>query len=92
MHRKENFDGGTYAPALRCEKQPEHWQVGLVWMDFDGQAMVETKQLYFLVRWLPPYRFSMAGVRDHPWAGCSELDPEADEDRTLFPIHSQERW
>lgn len=84
MHKKENFEGGQYTNVVRCEKRPEHWQVGL--------AMAETKQLYFLVRWLPPYRFTMSGVSDHPWTGCTEEDPAADEPRTLFPVHSQQRW
>jgi hypothetical protein len=92
MHRKENFEGGQYANTVHCEKRGEHWQVGLVWTNFNGKTMVETKHLYFLVRWLPPYRFSMAGVSDHPWSGCTEEDPEADEPRTLFPVHSQQQW
>jgi len=93
MHRKENFESGLYANTIHCEKRPEHWQVGLVWMHFDGRSktMVETKHLYFLVKWLPPYRFAMTAVSDHAWTGCTEEDPIADEPRTLFPIHSQQR-
>lgn len=92
MHRKENFEGGEYTTTLYCEKRPEHWQVGLARMKFDGNTMVDTKHLYFLVRWLPPYRFSMTGVGNHPWAGCTEEDPGADEVRTLFPVHLRQRW
>jgi hypothetical protein len=87
MHRKENFEGGEYSFTNYCEKRPEHWQVDLAWTTFDGKTMVDTKHMYFLVRWLPPYRFSMAGVNDRPWSGCTEKDPEADEERTLFPVH-----
>lgn len=92
MHRKENFEGGEYTATMYCEKRPEHWQVGLVWMDLDGNTMVDKKHLYFLVRWLPPYRFSMTGVSDRPWTGCTEEDPGADEERTLFPVHLNQRW
>jgi hypothetical protein len=92
MHRKENFEGGTYGNTTHCEKRPEHWQVGIDWMKFDGKTMVDTKHMYFLVRWLPPFRFWMAGVSDHPWSGCTERDPAADEPRTLFPVHLQDRW
>jgi hypothetical protein len=93
MHTKENFEGGEYTNTVRCEKRPEHWQVGLSWIDFDAKTktMVATKHLYFLVRWLPPYRFSMAGVSDHPWSGCTERDRAADEPGTLFPVHLQRR-
>lgn len=89
MHRKEKFEGGEYTTTLYCENRPEHWQVGLAWIDFDGKTMVETKHLYFLVRWLPPYRFSMTGVSDLPWSGCTERDRQADEPQTLFPVHLQ---
>jgi hypothetical protein len=61
-------------------------------MHLDGKTMVETKHLYLLVRWLPPYRFSMAGVSDRQWSGCTEEDPAADEPPTLFPVHWQQRW
>ncbi len=86
MHTKKNFEGGQYTKPLHCEKRPDHWQVGLYWY---GD---ESKQFYFLVRWLPPYRFSMTGVSRHPWPGCTEEDPEADRPRSLFPIHSDQRW
>ncbi len=92
MHRKENFEGGDYGRTMHCEVWPEHLQVELYWSDLQPQGMVDRKHMYFLVRWLPPYRFSMSGVRDHPWAGCTERDPTADETRTLFPVHSRERW
>jgi len=85
MHRKENFEGGMYTRTLHCEKRPAHWQVGL-WNE------VETRQFYFLVQWLPPYRFSMTGVSHNPWPDCTEEDPEADAPRSLFPIHSDQRW
>ncbi len=92
MHAEENFKGGEYGNTLYCEARPEYWQVGLVWWDFDGKAMVETKHLFFLVRWLPPYRFSMAGIADRPWSGCTEVDRPADEERTLFPVHTLRDW
>jgi hypothetical protein len=89
MHRKENFEGGAYSATIHCEKRPEHWEVPLTWDRFDEttNTMVTTKHMYLLVRWLPPYRFSMSGVSDHPWPGCTEEDPEADKERSLFPVH-----
>ena len=44
---------------------------------------------YFLIRWRPPYHFSMVGVSEQPWPNCTEKDPEADEFRTLFPDRDQ---
>ncbi|HLK18564.1 MAG TPA: hypothetical protein VKT81_06385 [Bryobacteraceae bacterium] len=92
MHRKENFEGGSYGNTVHCEKRPEHWQVELEWLDFDGKTMVDRKRVYFLVRWAPPFRFWMAGVSGQPWPGCTERDRAADERKTLFPIHLHERW
>jgi hypothetical protein len=42
------------------------------------------RNIYFLVRWRPPYYFEMLDIRDKPWAECAESDERADEARTLF--------
>lgn len=36
----------------------------------------------------PPSKFSFLCIR----SGCTEKDPGADEPRTLFPVHRQQRW
>ena len=38
------------------------------------------------VHWLAPCRLSLAVIGDRPWAGCTGKDPEADKERTLFPV------
>ena len=44
------------------------------------------KGVYFIVRWRPPYVFSMVKVSAAPTPGCTEKDPGADDEpRTLFP-------
>jgi hypothetical protein len=63
--------------------QPDRWQVAFTpYKDQTAEAPV-----YYLVRWWPPYRFAMSGVSRNPWPGCTEEDPEADKERTLFPVH-----
>ena len=62
-----------YMATTHCTDRPDLWQVS---------ADAST---YFLVRWKPPYRFTMVDVSDHRWKACDELDPHADEFRTLFP-------
>jgi hypothetical protein len=74
--------GEFIGPTLHCAQKPDLWQVGI---DF-GHSGKEHAYEYFLIRWRPPYRFTMAGVSDHPWPGCAQEDPEADESRTLFPV------
>jgi hypothetical protein len=64
------------AATLHCERRPDLWQVGLPY---------ETPPKYFLVRWRPPYRFTMVQALDAPSPDCTEKDPEADAPRTLFP-------
>lgn len=68
-------------PTLHCKQHPDVWQVAT---DFgeDGKEKV-----YFLIRWRPPYRFTMTSVGDHPSPDCTEEDREADEPRSLFPDH-----
>jgi len=35
--------------------------------------------VYFLVRWRPPYHFTMMDISDKPWPRCTQEDREADE-------------
>jgi hypothetical protein len=65
--------------TMHCPGQPDLWQVKVVGL------IGATSPTYFVVRWRPPYRFSMVDVRSTPWAMCTKPDPEADEPRTLFP-------
>jgi|SRR5579871_701854 len=67
------------SPTLHCTQHPDQWQVSTAYGK-DGE-----KQVYFLIRWRPPYRFTMLDVGDKPWAYCTEEDPVADEERDLFP-------
>ena len=43
---------------------------------------------YFLVRWKPPFHFTMAGVADHPEPGCTQEDREADEGPQFVPYQN----
>ena len=64
-------------PALHCNK-PDLWQV-TTYLDDERK-----KGAYFLVRWRPPYRFTMVSVGDRPSEDCTERDPAADERRSVF--------
>ncbi|MGA2739039.1 MAG: hypothetical protein ABSG65_16495 [Bryobacteraceae bacterium] len=66
--------------AMHCRQSPDLWQI------MSGYDVVpfDTPLRYFLVRWQPPYRFTLVDINDRPWAGCTERDPKADEYRTLF--------
>jgi hypothetical protein len=78
-----DFVAGQFGyPTLHCQT-PDLWQVSVELGDpkknFEPQPAA-----YFLVRWRPPYRFTMMNVSDKPWPLCTEEDREADEWRTLF--------
>jgi len=65
-------------PTLHCEKQQDLWQVSTV-VGENGKQPV-----HFLIRWRPPYHFTMVSASDHPSPDCKEEDREADEPRSLF--------
>jgi hypothetical protein len=70
---------GEFETTRHCQERPDLWQVGLDLSDNNKGTV------YFLVRWQPPYRFTMVQVLHHALPSCTEEDG-ADEDRTLFPV------
>jgi hypothetical protein len=84
LHKDPTFGEFIY-PTTHCPSTPDLWQVGVDLSDPPAPFGEEVKGMYFLVRWRPPYRFTMVGVSDHPNSACTERDPSADERRTLFP-------
>ncbi len=81
--RKAHHDAGRdefIEPTQHC-RTPDLWQVGL------GSSENKKAPVYYLVRWRPPYHFTMVRVSQQPFPACSEKDPAADfVDRTLFPV------
>lgn len=67
-------------PTQHCTT-PDLWQVGL------GSMEGKKAPVYYVVRWRPPYHFTMMQASEHPLPECNEDDPAADDDnRTLFPV------
>ncbi len=66
-------------PTLHCKMEPDLWQVST---DM-GEAV--TEEVYFLIRWRPPYDFTMVSAGEAPRKECKDEDPAADERRSLFP-------
>lgn len=82
-----DYVGGRFGETLRCGT-PDLWQVAVAPLDAK-KNFDELPELYFLVRWRPPYHFTMVEVSQHRWPRCTEKDPEADTWRTLF---STQEW
>ncbi len=77
LHKDLVFGEFTF-PTMHCPSQPDLWQVGV---DFSDPP----KGVYFMVRWRPPYEFSMLRINDAASPACSQEDREADERmQTLF--------
>jgi hypothetical protein len=78
-----DFIGGDFlGDTMHC-LTPDLWQVAFQPSDakrnFEPQANV-----YFLIRWTPPYRFALVSISERPWPRCTQTDREADAWRTLF--------
>lgn len=65
-------------PTLHCQQRPDLWQIAT------GVGEDRKHPAYFLIRWRPPYHFTMMSVSDRPSPDCKEEDREADEARSLF--------
>ena len=90
-HRKLHKDsvyGNFIYPTMHCPSTPDLWQVGVDFSDPPTPLGGEPNGTYFLVRWRPPYTFTMVQVSNRPSAACTEKDRKTDDElRTLFPPH-----
>ncbi len=74
--------GYFISPTMHCET-PDLWQVDFENID-EKQPQDSNANVYFLIRWTPPYRFTMMNVSNKTWPKCNQPDEEADAWRTLF--------
>lgn len=84
----KDFVAGEFIyPTMHCTSTPDLWQVGVAFSDPPTPIGVNPQGVYFLVRWRPPYEFTMVQISDRPSPACTEQDRKADEEpRTLFPV------
>ena len=75
LHRDDGM-GDFPEPAVHCTS-PDLWQI--------ATHLHELPEMYYLIRWRQPYRFTMSGVSDRPYPDCSDRDPKGDEHPNLFP-------
>ena len=91
-HQKLHLDfvGGEFlGDTMHCQT-PDLWQVGFE--PHNAKRNFEPEpDVYFLIRWTPPYRFAVAGISGKPWPRCTHADREADSWRTLFSTQDW-RW
>lgn len=91
-HQKLHADfvaGDFLGDTMHCQT-PDLWQVGF--QPSDAKRNFESRlNVYFLIRWTPPYRFALVGISDNPWPKCTQVDREADAWRTLFSTQDWRR-
>lgn len=84
-----DFVSGEFGETMHCAT-PDLWQVTVT--PHDAQKnFAPGHDVYFLVRWRPPYHFTMVSISDKTWPRCSEKDLDADAWRTLFATQEW-RW
>lgn len=75
---------GEFDDSLRrCQADPSLWQVSVT-LDPNGAA--PRPPIYFKVRWMPPYRFTLVEAGPKAFAGCDERVAAPDDVVTLFPL------
>lgn len=74
------FDG----PARRCRADPTLWQVSFSGYAEKGKA--DPLPVYYKVRWMAPYRFTLVDGGPRPFPGCDEAVAMPDDVGTLFPL------
>jgi hypothetical protein len=67
-------------PSLHCKLHPDLWQLAT------NAGDAEDDQVYFLVRWRPPYHFTMVSAGGLPSPDCTQEDRDADKPRSLFSV------
>jgi len=89
-HKKLHVDlvTGSFLETTKHCQTPDLWQVDFM-PSSSNKNVVAGQDLYFQIRWTPPYRFTLVDVSVQPWPGCTQPDPEADAWRTLF---SSQGW
>ena len=78
LHR-EDGQGDYPDPALRCTNDPSLLEI--------ATHLEGSPKHYFLVRTKEPLHFSMAGISDNPFPGCTQPDPSADKQPSLLPAN-----
>jgi hypothetical protein len=68
--RSADHVGDFPEPTLRCTTGVELWQV--------TTRLFEGPRRYYLVRWREPFIFTLAGVSETPYPGCTQPDSRAD--------------
>lgn len=80
----EDIVSGSFDDSLRrCRTNPTLWQVAATLGPEDDRSR---PPIYFQVRWMPPYRFTLVAAGRRAFTGCDEKVDMPDDIGTLFPL------
>ncbi|MEO7692296.1 MAG: hypothetical protein ABIS51_23635 [Sphingomonas sp.] len=79
------FDG----QAKRCRSDPTLWQAGFSRSADEGKR--DLPPVYYKVRWMAPYHFTLVDGGPKPFPGCDEEVAMPDDVGTLFPLQEWRR-
>jgi hypothetical protein len=90
LHAENNFGEFERGP-LRCKSDPTLWQVGFSFYGGDDKKYQLVPPVYFLVRWMAPYRFTMVQIARQKFPHCDAPDSMPEDLGTLFPLQDWRR-
>jgi hypothetical protein len=82
------ISGDVDGKAMRCKHDPTLWQV---WFRPSDDKFRPGEPAYFLVRWMPPYRFTLVAIRTRSDPSCNIEESMPDAFGTLFPLQDWRR-
>jgi hypothetical protein len=87
LHKPDSFISGEFGGnPQRCRRDPTLWQVSFAF-DVGGDKDYRLGQpVYFQVRWMAPYRFTLTRISHRRDANCDRRDDMPDDLGTLFPL------
>lgn len=85
----KDFVSGSFLDGSgRCRADRTLWQIGVDLAGKDAGGAPVT--LYFQVRWLPPYQFTLVDITRRPHPNCDEAIDQSDLPGTLFPAQARQ--
>lgn len=88
---KDYIFGEAVEGGGRCRADPTLWQVVFAFHAGEGKDWHQEPPLYYLVRWMAPYRFTLVDIRKKKFPNCDIEDPMRDNLGTLFPLQDWRR-
>ena len=88
---KDHLFGQPDEQPKRCRADPTLWQVGFAFDEGEDKNFHADPPIYYLIRWMAPYRFTLVEIQNQKYPNCDVEDPMPDNLGTLFPLQDWRR-